>query len=226
MKKLYFLFLLAGGLLTAGCTINTAGDDGQEGMAGETLTVTASPSAGGSVARSPDQTQYGFGAIVALTANPASGYVFSRWEGDATGSANPTRITMNGEKTATAVFTAAAPPLIRLSASSHTFLATGGEGGPYSVDSPFLVDITNEVPGTLSGLTCSFPDGAPSWLTATLSGSTAPATLTVTVAPTHLGYLGRWKSSVSTRIAITSAAAHNSPQYIAICVSWREHASR
>jgi uncharacterized repeat protein (TIGR02543 family) len=105
MKKLHFLFLLVGGLMIFGCPLGVGGDEGQEGAGQQELTVTASPSNGGTVTRSPSQTQYSSGSSVTLTANPASGYVFVRWEGDATGSENPTTITMNGGKTARAVFT-------------------------------------------------------------------------------------------------------------------------
>jgi uncharacterized repeat protein (TIGR02543 family) len=43
--------------------------------------------------------------VVTLTANPESGYQFSGWSGDLSGSANPTTITMNSNKSATATFT-------------------------------------------------------------------------------------------------------------------------
>jgi uncharacterized repeat protein (TIGR02543 family) len=69
-----------------------------------TLTESASPSAGGTVAKSPNQTTYNSGASVQLTANPVSGYHFVNWSGDAAGSANPVTITMDGNKTVTANF--------------------------------------------------------------------------------------------------------------------------
>jgi hypothetical protein len=80
------------------------GVGGGEDLEKKELTVTASPSNGGSVTRSPDQTHYPYGSNVTLTANPASGYVFVRWEGDVAGSENPTTITMNWGKFAKAVF--------------------------------------------------------------------------------------------------------------------------
>jgi PKD repeat protein len=74
-----------------------------------TLTVTISPLVGsgaGSVAVSPNQTQYASGTVVTLTATANSnwGYVFGGWSGDATGSNNPTTVTMNGAKSITATF--------------------------------------------------------------------------------------------------------------------------
>ena len=174
-----------------------------------TLTVAASPTNGGTVAKSPNQTQYASGTVVTLTANPASGYQFTRWEGDVTGSANPTTITMNGNKTVTAVFTGAVP-LIHLSTSNLTFSATAGGASPPAQ----TVSITNGGGGTLSGLTTSFPDGTPMWLFAELSGSTAPATLTVTVSLTDPFGHPYGAGTYTTRIAISSGVASNSPQYI------------
>jgi hypothetical protein len=71
-----------------------------------TLSAVASPSVGGSVAVSPSQTQFASGTSVSLTATAAAGYQFSSWQGDLTGSTNPTAVVTNTNKTVTAVFTA------------------------------------------------------------------------------------------------------------------------
>ena len=70
-----------------------------------TLTTTANPSAGGSITRSPDAASYAAGTVVTLTATPASGYVFSSWGGDASGSSATTTVTMNANTSVTANFT-------------------------------------------------------------------------------------------------------------------------
>jgi len=54
---------------------------------------------------------YNAGAVVQLTANANFGYHFSNWTGDVGGTANPTTITMNGNKTVGAVFAAGDPNL-------------------------------------------------------------------------------------------------------------------
>ncbi|MBI1807829.1 MAG: right-handed parallel beta-helix repeat-containing protein [Ignavibacteria bacterium] len=59
----------------------------------------------GSVSKNPDLTLYDSAMAVQLTATPASGYNFSGWSGDASGSANPMSLTINGNKTITATFT-------------------------------------------------------------------------------------------------------------------------
>jgi len=70
-----------------------------------TLSVVASPSNGGFVTKSPDQTQYASGTVVYLTATANAGYSFSGWQGDISGPENPTYITMNGNRSITGVFT-------------------------------------------------------------------------------------------------------------------------
>ncbi len=60
----------------------------------------------GTVATNPLSTdnQYDENTVVNLTAVPAAGYEFEKWEGAITGTINPTAITMNTAKTITAVF--------------------------------------------------------------------------------------------------------------------------
>lgn len=68
-----------------------------------TLTVNA---VNGSVAKTPDLARYNHGSSAVLTATPATGYIFSSWSGDATGTTNPLTVSMNGNKNITANFTA------------------------------------------------------------------------------------------------------------------------
>jgi uncharacterized repeat protein (TIGR02543 family) len=69
-----------------------------------TLTVSAT---NGTVTKTPDQASYTLAQTVTLQATPNAGYSFSGWSGDASGTANPTAVTMNGNKSVTAGFTAA-----------------------------------------------------------------------------------------------------------------------
>ena len=59
----------------------------------------------GTVTISPQKSTYCAGDYVTLTATPNSGWTFSSWSGDATGSANPITIIMNSNKSVTANFT-------------------------------------------------------------------------------------------------------------------------
>jgi hypothetical protein len=59
----------------------------------------------GSVSRNPNQTSYAYGTVVQMTATGGSGWAFSSWGGNLSGSTNPASITMNGNKSVTAYFT-------------------------------------------------------------------------------------------------------------------------
>ena len=77
-----------------------------------TLTLNAN-SAQGSVSASPTASGniYNAGSVVQLTAYANSGYHFTSWSGDASGTANTTTVTMNTAKNVTANFTSGDPNL-------------------------------------------------------------------------------------------------------------------
>ena len=60
----------------------------------------------GSVSASPSQANYNYLTAVQLIPTANVGFVFTGWSGDATGSANPLTVTMNTNKSITAIFTA------------------------------------------------------------------------------------------------------------------------
>jgi hypothetical protein len=66
------------------------------------LSVTVAGS--GTVNRNPTNTVVPQGAVVTLTAIPATDWVFDFWSGDASGSANPINVVMDRDKTITANF--------------------------------------------------------------------------------------------------------------------------
>ena len=69
-------------------------------------TLTIASSSGGTTNPSPGTYSYDSGTSVTITAIPNSGYTFSGWSGDASGTSNPLTITMNGNKSITANFSA------------------------------------------------------------------------------------------------------------------------
>jgi uncharacterized repeat protein (TIGR02543 family) len=87
-----------------------------------TLNVTA---VNGTVVKNPNFAKYNTGTTVQLTATPNSGYTFTSWSGDATGSVNPLTVTMNANKNITANFTPVGPPPLFTS----IFGAFGGSAG-------------------------------------------------------------------------------------------------
>jgi uncharacterized repeat protein (TIGR02543 family) len=134
-----------------------------------TLTVQVSPSGGGTVALSPSQAAYASGTIVTLTATAASGYAFSNWTGDATGTANPTTVTMNGNKTVTANFIAGPTYTLTVQVSPS--------GGGTVALSP---NKTHYPSGTIVTLTATAASGyAFSDWTGDATGTTNPTTVTM-----------------------------------------------
>ncbi|UPK69768.1 InlB B-repeat-containing protein [Chitinophaga filiformis] len=71
-----------------------------------TLSITASPAAGGTVTANPNASSYTAGTVVTLTATAASGYTFSGWSGAASGTSTTTTVTINSNIAVTASFTA------------------------------------------------------------------------------------------------------------------------
>ncbi|MBZ0122625.1 MAG: hypothetical protein K8F31_01910, partial [Roseovarius sp.] len=65
-------------------------------------TLTTAVQGSGSV--SPTAGTYKSGTVVPITATPAQGWAFDHWTGSLTGSTNPTSLTMNANKSVTAVF--------------------------------------------------------------------------------------------------------------------------
>ena len=59
----------------------------------------------GTVTKLPEQPTYNYGDTVTVTATPANGWMFDRWEGDATGNTNPLVFVMTNNKTLMAYFT-------------------------------------------------------------------------------------------------------------------------
>jgi uncharacterized repeat protein (TIGR02543 family) len=125
---------------------------------------------GGSVSKSPDQSSYASGSIVTLTATPSSGWSFSGWSGNFSGSANPAQITMNNPKVVIATFTQN-PIYYSLSV---TVVGTGCSVTKNPNSATYLS-------GTIINLT---PVAASGWVfsgwSGDLSGNANPATITMT----------------------------------------------
>ena len=82
----------------------------------------------GTVTKTPDKANYNTGEEVTLTATPGAGMVFTGWRGDATGTANPIKLTMNTNRTVNAFFTQNMPSGIeKLSIASSEVSAEQNE---------------------------------------------------------------------------------------------------
>lgn len=121
-------------------------------------TLTTNVAGSGSVTRNPDKTTYSSGESVQLTAVPAAGYAFGNWSGDLSGSANPTTIIMNANKTVTANF---GPP--------PTGWIAYNDMNPFTGDAN-AVNVTKHTYATANGVLVNYNTGAP--LPITMSGAT------------------------------------------------------
>ena len=81
----------------------------------------------GSVSFDPSGGKYAEGKQVTLTAKSEAGWQFNHWEGDITGSDNPASVTMDADKSATAVFT-------EIPENQYTVTATAEGQGSVSLD--------------------------------------------------------------------------------------------
>ena len=138
-------------------------------MIGYTLTAAG---ANGSVTKSPSQSTYDYGASVELTPVPDTGYHFVNWEGDASGTANPLTVTMDGNKSITAIFA------IDTFTISGTITVSGGAG----LQNVVLTGLPGTTMTNASGFYIATVDyGFSATVTPTLEGyAFSPATATYT----------------------------------------------
>ncbi|RIE17324.1 stalk domain-containing protein, partial [Candidatus Cryosericum septentrionale] len=116
------------------------------------LTTTASPSAGGSVRRSPKAATYAAGTVVTLTATPATGYTFTGWSRVLSGTKNPVTVMMDANKKLTASFAKKVKSVIQLKIGSRTMYVDGSpvvlEAAPIILNSRTLLPIRAIVEAT------------------------------------------------------------------------------
>ena len=141
------------------------------------LDTTVSPDGGGTINLSPTQPVGGYlvSTQVTVTAVPATGYRFVRWEGDLTGSNNPATVLMSKTKTVTAVFEAA----FMLTVS--TVPAIGG-GGTVQMEPASSEGYARDTVVTLTAI----PDEGYQfdYWSGNLSGTANPATVTMDASKT------------------------------------------
>jgi len=86
----------------------------------KTYTLTVNITGQGSVLKDPDQQEYEHGTAVDLTASPSLGWTFDKWQGDITGTDNPTALTIDNHTNVTAVFVEQSQPLFYLATNGVT----------------------------------------------------------------------------------------------------------
>ncbi|MDQ1257157.1 MAG: hypothetical protein QG656_1759, partial [Candidatus Hydrogenedentes bacterium] len=104
-------------------------------------TLTIAVEGQGATVPAAGSASYAYGANVSILATPSAGWAFTEWRGDLTGAANPASLTMDADKTVTAVFT-------QLSYILTIAVAGGGQtvpaAGVYTYPSGATVTITAE----------------------------------------------------------------------------------
>lgn len=98
--------------------------------------LTASASSGGSVSKSPNQSNYSPGSVVSLTASHPT-FTFTGWSGGASGMNNPLNVTLNSNLTVTANFASPVPDLIvdnPQAVFTGTWATDTGAGDKYNSD--------------------------------------------------------------------------------------------
>ena len=139
------------------------------------LVTSANPAAGGTVSGAGT---YNAGTNVSVTATPATGYTFTGWSGDASGSANPTTVTMSAGRSVTANF----------ALQTFTVTPSAGANGSISPATAQTVTYGGSVTFTFTPaagyvLDAVKVDGAavtPTGSTYTIAGVTAAHTISVT----------------------------------------------
>jgi len=160
-----------------------------------TLTTSVSPAGSGSVTQNGSTSStvsYPANTVVTVQASPSSGYTFTGWSGDLTGTTNPTTITMNSNKSVTANFV---PKDFTMSISP----TSGSVDAGGSTSTLITTSSVNGFSGSVS-ITVGYPSGSdltfvvsnyitlPSTPTSTLyiytSSSTPARTYTITITGT------------------------------------------
>ncbi|HAQ17724.1 MAG TPA: hypothetical protein DCR40_00650 [Prolixibacteraceae bacterium] len=118
----------------------------------------------GTVVKNPTLASYNSGATVQLTATPNSGYVFSSWSGDATGSVNPLTVTMNANKNITANFildgiNPGSPAGINLGSAGNFAVLAGSGVSNTGVTTHIIGDVGAFPTATINGLLAGNVDG-------------------------------------------------------------------
>jgi uncharacterized repeat protein (TIGR02543 family) len=166
--------LINAGVTSTGISYNGSAPDLGAIESGSTstnfsLTTNVTPSGGGSVTRSPNATTYASGTVVTLTAAASSGYSFTGWSGDASGTAASVNVTMNSNKTVTANFTTS-------TGTSYTLTTTvSPTGGGTVTRSP---DAASYTAGTVVTLTATPASG---YTFSSWSGGASGTSTTTTV---------------------------------------------
>ena len=108
-----------------------------------TYTLTVNVNGDGTVTRNPDAPTYAHGTRVELTAVPGTGFDFTGWAGDLTGTANPDTVLMDAAKTVTASFADVAGPAVQVTSPNGTEIVSPYAPAPVTWEASDNVGVTS-----------------------------------------------------------------------------------
>jgi hypothetical protein len=104
--------------------------------------LTIVPPTNGTVQVDPVRALYAPGQQVTLTAVPSLGYIFSAWGNDATGTANPLVLTMDGNKTVSTVFEVAPVYTVNVTSAGNGSVAVSPPGSQFTAGTQITLTAT------------------------------------------------------------------------------------
>lgn len=118
---------------------------------GYTVTVTQ-PASGGTIALSPQKASYANGDVVIVTATPATGYSFTGWSGDLTGTTSPASFTVSGNATIGATWTQQTYTVTATQSTGGTIVVSPATG-PYHYSDAVTISATPSTGYSFAGWT-------------------------------------------------------------------------
>jgi len=110
-----------------------------------TYTLTVSAQGSGTVTKNPTYSTYPLHANVTVTAIPSSGWYFSSWSGDQTGTANPLNVTMRSDLVITGNFLPFSTNTLTLTTNGQGTISLNPAGGTYQSNTVVTVTATPAV---------------------------------------------------------------------------------
>jgi uncharacterized repeat protein (TIGR02543 family) len=162
-------------------------------------TLSTSVVGSGAISENPSQATYYYGDVVQVTATPDIGWLFSSWSGDLSGSSNPVSLTITGNMAVTALFTQNEYTL------SINVIGSGSVGtvpaqATYHYGDVVQVSATPDIGWSFSG-----------W-SGDLTGSTNPASLTITGNMAVTASFTQNEYTLSTSVVGSGAISENPSQ--------------
>ncbi|HMB00991.1 MAG TPA: hypothetical protein VKS21_08385, partial [Spirochaetota bacterium] len=189
-KALVLLNLI---LLTVTCGDKDKGTNPDADTGPYTVTTRVVPPDSGTVYLAPSGPSYESGTAVTVSVAANSGYTFSKWSNDLSGSVSPANVTVNNDLLITAVFTDG-------SGSSSSSLITSSSLASSSIQSS----------GSFSAVSSFVSSSLSSATSSSLSSSAFSSSLSSSFSATSSGFASSLSSAASISSSVSSASASSS----------------